>query len=80
MVAPSAGVSGGGGGAATSLDEKKNAVKVWLRKISLAQYSDGVVDCRYDSMDALLLRILDSVCVCCRTWKASKGKPCSSVF
>ena len=78
-MAPSAGASGRGGGAATSLDEKKNAVKVWLKKMSLEQYSDGVVDFRYDSMDALLLRILDSVCVCCRKWKASKGKPCSNV-
>ncbi len=49
------GASGGGGGAATSLDKKKNAVKVWLRKVSLEQYSDGVVDFGYDSMEALLV-------------------------
>ena len=28
---------------------------MWLRKISLAQYSDKVVDFGYDSMDALLV-------------------------
>ncbi len=53
MVAPSAGASGGGGGAAASLDENRNAVKVWLRKISLEQYSDEVLNFGYDSMDAL---------------------------
>ncbi len=47
------GVSGGAD--VTSLDEKENAVKVWLRKISLEQYSDGVVDFGYDSMEALLV-------------------------
>ena len=34
--------------------EMENPVKVWLRKISLAQYSAGIVDFGYDSMDALL--------------------------
>jgi hypothetical protein len=43
------------GGAATSLDKKKNAVKVWLRKINLLKYSDGVVEFGYNSMDALLM-------------------------
>ena len=42
-------------GAATSLDEEENPVKVWLRKMSLEKYSDKVVDFGYDSMDALLV-------------------------
>jgi hypothetical protein len=40
--------------AEAAVAENENPVKVWLRKMSFEQYSDGIVDFGYDSMDALL--------------------------